>query len=130
MMERFAFRFDRRFRGVLRLFGVRPRTAEVRLGDERLEIRFGWWHLATPWSNVAGAEVSGPFQAARVIGARLSLADRGVTFGTSTRGGVCVTFREPVGALAGRDRLRHPGVTVTVEEPDDLARAVRARLGV
>ena len=126
--QRFPFRFDPAFRLPLALLGVRPSTARVRVGDD-LDIRFGRFRLSTPWSNVAGAEVSGPFKAHRAIGPRLSLADRGVTFGTSTRRGVCIRFHRPVGALLGERRLRHPGATVTVADPDGLQAAIADRLG-
>jgi hypothetical protein len=127
--ERFGFAFDPRFRAPLRLAGVRPATAAVVVGPSDLRIRFGPWLLATPLDNISGVEVSGPYAWYRVIGPRLSLADRGVTFGTNTRRGVCVRFHEPVGALAGRDRLRHPGATVTVADVDGLVSAIAAVRG-
>jgi hypothetical protein len=54
----------------------------------------------------------------------LSLADRGLTFGSSTRGGVCIQFRRPVGVLAGR-LLAHPALTVTVDRPAELIRLLQ-----
>ena len=52
--------------------------------------------------------------------AHLSFADRGVTFATTTRKGVCFTLREPVPGIAPFGLLPHPGVTVTVAEPERL----------
>ena len=107
--------------GVLRVFGVRPASDGVRVQGDVLVARFGFWRLSTPLANVAGAETAGPYAAWKVIGARLSLADRGLTFGTTARAGVCISFREPTGLL------RHPNRTVTVSEPERLvARLSRA----
>ena len=49
---------------------------------------------------------------------------RGLTFATTAAGGVCVRFHEPVEGLLPRGPLRHPAVTVTVEDPDDLVRFI------
>ena len=56
---------------------------------------------------------------------RLSLADRGITFATSTRQGVCITFREQVSALA--PFMKHPALTVTVDEPERLAELLTSK---
>ena len=77
--------------------------------------------MRTPRVNVAGADRSGPFAPVKVIGGpRLSLADRGVTFATSTDGGVCIRFHRPVRALLPVGPVRHPALTVTVADPDRL----------
>jgi hypothetical protein len=119
--ERFPFAFEPRLRPFSALFGVTPRTAWVLVDDEDLTVRFGPWRLATPRRNLAEGQVTGPYQVAKVAGpAHLSFADRGVTFATTTRRGVCFRLREPVPAIAPFGVLRHPGVTVTVAEPERL----------
>lgn len=118
---RFDFRHDPRFERALALLGVTPVTCWVEVGEDALEIRYGRWRLRTGRDNVAGAEVSGPYRPVKAIGPRLSLADRGVTFGTSAHGGTCVRFHEPVPVLLG-SHLPHPGATVTVADPGGLAR--------
>ncbi|QOC91456.1 hypothetical protein [Micromonospora craniellae] len=45
------------------------------------------------------------------------------TFGSSTATGLCVRFARPVPALLPGGRPRHPGLTVTVDDPAALARA-------
>ncbi|WP_410565048.1 hypothetical protein [Amycolatopsis sp. cmx-4-61] len=100
-----------------------PRTG-LELDATGLRVRFGPWLVETPLSNLAGAEATGPYRAWRVFGVRLSLADRGLTFGTTTQGGVCLRFREPVRGLDPWGLLHHPGLTVTVSEPDLVAEAV------
>jgi hypothetical protein len=119
--HRFAFRFDDPVAKASRLFGVNRDNAFVHVVGDTLTIRFGPWTIQTMTSNVDSAEKTGPYQWWKVIGPpRLSLKDRGATFATTTAGGVCIRFREPVaGALPG-GWLLHPGVTVTVDEPDDL----------
>lgn len=111
---------------VLRTFGVAgPEDAVVELDDRLLSVRFGFWLLRTPTANLIGAEVSGPYSALKGLGVRLSLADRGVTFGSSTRRGVCLRFRRPVPAIEPLGLILHPGATVTVADTEGLADAVR-----
>lgn len=116
-------------RRVLRLLRVRPGTSGVRLDDDRLTIVFGPWRLRTPLANVAGAEIGGPYSPWTALGVRLSLADRGVTFGTATPAGVCIRFRRPVPAIEPFGLLRHPAATVTVARPAELAAELQRRVG-
>lgn len=126
-MESFPFGFDNRYRLLLRLIGVHPGNAEVTVSDEDLSVRFGWWRLRTPLSNITGMEFSGNYQWYKAIGARGSFVDRGVTFGTNVDRGICVRFAEPVPALVVGDMLKHPGMTVTVADVGGLAAALRRR---
>lgn len=119
-MRRFPFSVDPLWRLPLRLIGVRPSSAYVDVNDEFV-VRFGPWLVRTPATNVAGATVTGPYSAWRVMGPHLSLTDRGVTFGTNSRAGVCVRFHTPVRTLAPGRVLTHPAVTVTVADPEGLA---------
>jgi hypothetical protein len=121
--RRFDFDFDPRFRGLLRLSGVSPRTAVVRVHPDRLHARFGPVAVETPLDNVRDVRRTGPYRWYRTIGIRLSLVDRGLTFGSSVDDGVCIRFHRPVAGLAG---IRHPGLTVTVADPDALVTALRA----
>ncbi len=121
-MEQFEFSFEPGFRWFLRLFGATSTTAVVEVDADRLRARFGFVRVETSLENVTGAQQTGPYRWYRAIGVRLSLADRGLTFGSTTRGGVCIRFREPVVGLGGR--LRHPGLTVTVADPDRLVAAL------
>ena len=117
----FDFAFERRLRPVAALFGVTPRTARVELDDLHLRVRFGLWRLLTPVANIAAARRTGPYAWWKVAGPpHLSFADRGVTFATTTRGGVCLELHQPVPALLPVGWVRHPGVTLTVADPDGL----------
>jgi hypothetical protein len=118
--QRFEFAFDPRFRALLLGFGVTPGNSSVTVSDDRVEVRFGPWVCATQRDNIAGVERSGPYRWYRAIGVRISLADRGLTFGSTAAGGVCIRFREPVKSpIPGP--LRHPGLTVTVQDRGGLA---------
>lgn len=118
--RRFPFAIEPRYRPLLRLWGVRPESAWVEVDDARLEVRFGRFALSTPLDNVTCAHVDGPYRPRRVIGPRLSLSDKGVTFGTTARAGVCICLEQPEPALLGR-WLAHPNVSVTVSDVEGLA---------
>jgi hypothetical protein len=111
-------------RSALWLIGVRPERDGVWLDEDRFVARFGPWRLSAPRSDVVDAEVTGPYSAWKAIGPRLSLADRGLTFGTAADRGVCVRFRRPVAGIEPSGLLRHPTLTVTVAEPDLLLAAL------
>ena len=125
--EGFPFAFDRRFVAPLGVLGVRPETSGVFVSDDSLRVVFGPWRIQTPLTNIADVEISGGLRWFRVIGPRLSLADRGVTFGTSAEEGACLLLHEPVPGLLG-ERVPHPGITVTVEAPRALKASIEQRL--
>ena len=119
MAKLFPYRIDKRLLPLLAAFGVRPGRDGVRLEDDgRFVATFGWLRLSTPRANVKEAHTTGGYRWWRAIGARLSLKDDGLTFGTNTDTGVCVHFREKVPSLL-RPR-GHSAVTVTVADPDGL----------
>jgi hypothetical protein len=125
--QTFPFRFDPRYRVLAAPFGISPARAEVRLGDGRFVARFGPWTVDTPLTNVAGAEVTGPYGMLKTAGpAHLSFADRGLTFASNGTRGVCVRFREPVPGISPSRALLHPALTVTVADVEGLHRAVLA----
>jgi hypothetical protein len=122
---RFPFAFDPLVAPAAAMFGATPLSAWVDVDGDTLTIRFGLWSLRTSLRNVAGAERTGPYSWWKVAGPpHLSFADRGVTFATSTRGGVCIRFERPVAAALPFGLLRHPSATVTVDDPDALVEAL------
>lgn len=125
---RFPFAFDARYRSAARLFGVTPQTAYLEIDEDRFLARFGRWVVDTPLSNILEAETSGPYSVPKTIGpARLSVADRGLTFATNAQHGVCLTFREPVSGIDPLGAIRHPGLTVTVADPAVLVARLNGR---
>jgi hypothetical protein len=122
MPTRFPFRFDPTYRRIAPLFGVTPERAWVALGEDELEAHYGPWRLRTPTSNIAGAEVTGPYAFFKTAGpARLGITDRGLTFASNGDRGVCITFHSPVPGIC---RIRHPELTVTVLDVDGLMEAL------
>lgn len=120
----FDFAFDPVFRAPLAALGVVPDTAFVTVRPDAFIARFGPWSCATEPENITCVQRTGPYRWYRAIGPRGSFADRGATFGSSVAGGVCLEFRRPVKALEPVGLLRHPGLTVTVADPDGLITAM------
>jgi hypothetical protein len=115
---RYDFAFAPSYRLAALAFGVMPATAWAELGPMGLRVRFGPWRLQTPLDNLAGAERSGGFSFIKTAGpAHLSFSDRGVTFATNGDDAVCVRFRTPVAGIDPTRRIKHPGATLTVSEP-------------
>jgi len=129
-IEQFEFAFEPRFRPLLALMGVTPGTAHVTLTPQRLVARFGPWTCEASLDNVRDVCRTGPYRWYTAIGARGSFVDRGLTFGTTTAGGVCVLLSEPVPGLLPFGPLRHPGITLTLAEPDRFAASLRRRAGL
>ena len=119
MAETFAFVFDSRYAPLLRVGGITPERTSLELDAHELRIRFGLLTLTTPRSNIREASLTGPHQPLKAIGVRMSLTDRGLTFGTSVERTVCMLFNQPV-RTKPFDIASHPGLTVSVERPHEL----------
>ncbi len=120
----FPFRFDA-IATPLRALGIKPSNSFVRLHDDHMDARFGRWRVRTPYTNIKDVRITLDYRFYTAIGPRMSFADYGATFGSSTVGGVCVCFHENVAALT--PKKIHPGLTVTVEDLEGLSTALRAR---
>jgi hypothetical protein len=126
--ERFPFAFDPTYRRLSRPFGVTPQSAWVEIDDRLLKARFGPWRVTTPLENITGAEVTGPYARFKTAGpARLAITDRGLTFATNGHRGVRIDFRTPVPGLDPLRLIKHPELTVTVEDYERLAALLTAR---
>lgn len=124
-MTTFDFRFEPLYRAAATAFGVTPRTSGVTLTDDELAVRFGLWRMGVPTAAIVDTEVTGPYQLIKTIGPpHLSLADRGISFVTNRERGLCLQLSTPVPGIEPLRRIRHPGVTLTVEDPVALQRAV------
>ena len=126
----FEMAFDPRFRLPLATLGVTPATAHVTVTADHLVACFGPWTCRTTPANVRAVDVTGPYRWYRAIGPRLSLADHGLTFGTTPARGVCLLLREPVPGIDPLGLLRHPGLTLTVADPERFAATVRHYAGL
>jgi hypothetical protein len=130
--ECFEFRFDRWHRLAALPFGVAPSSAHVEVattadGERMLTARFGPWCVTTPVENVAATATSGPYSLVKTAGpAHVSLKDFGLTFASNGTRGLCISFRRAVPGLAPTGLVRHPALTVTVDDVEGLERALRA----
>lgn len=124
-MSTFAFRFDPLYRVLAAPFGISPRTSGLQLDDGTMTVRFGPWLVETSLDNIAGCQRSGGFALPKTAGpAHLSMADRGLTFATNPDDALCIRFTEPVAGFDPWGVIRSPGLTVTVDRPDELAEAL------
>ena len=129
-MKRFPFAFAGAYRAPAALFGTRPGNCWVELRDRELAARFGMWGLKTPYSNIARVEITGPYAFWKTAGpARLGVTDGGLAFTSNGDRGVLITFKKPVRSQGPTFVLRHPELTVTVEDVEGLAAALHSEIG-
>jgi hypothetical protein len=123
----FPFRYDRRLTPIWLPFWVWPGTQGVTVTDDgRLIARYGPFHVEAPLSRVQDAHVTGPYRWWTAVGARLSAADDGLTFGTNASEGVCIHFEPRIRRVIGlRD---HSALTVTVADAEGLVAAIKGAL--
>jgi hypothetical protein len=105
-------------------FGVRPSKDGVTLTDSgRFVATFGLLRLETPLDNIDEAHITRGYRWWTAAGARGSLVDDGLTFGTNAEAGVCVHFREKVRSPLRRSG--HSALTVTVADTEGLVRMLQ-----
>jgi hypothetical protein len=119
--QRFRFRFAESYRHPARVFGITPERAWVDVDTDILRARFGRWRVTTPLANISAVAVTGPYAFLKTAGpARLGITDRGLTFATNGKRGVLISFHSSVRGLDPLGVLRHPELTVTVADIDEL----------
>jgi hypothetical protein len=117
--EFFAYAVDRRLAPFWLPFGLRPSKDGVTITDDgRFRATFGLVRVETPLSNIDEAHITRDYRWWTAAGARASLVDDGLTFGTNRSAGVCVHFRELVPSPLRRKG--HSAITVTVADVDGL----------
>lgn len=118
----FGFAFDDLYRWADRPLGIGPDSASVEVDADKVVARFGRWTAEIDRADIVAAEVTGPYRILKTIGPpHLSFADRGITFATNRRRGVCIRLARPIKAMEPIGLLRHPSITLTVEDPEGLA---------
>jgi hypothetical protein len=121
--EVFRYAIDKKFLPLLLPFAVRPSKDAVTLTDDgRFVATYGMIRIETRLNNIDGAHVTSGYRWWTAIGARLSLVDDGLTFGTNNTAGVCVHFREKVSSVLRRSG--HSALTVTVADIEGLIEAL------
>jgi hypothetical protein len=119
MAEFFAYAVDKRLAPFWLPFGLRPSHDGVTITDDgTFRATFGFIRLETPLSNIDEAHVTRAYRWWTAAGARRSLVDDGLTFGTNRDAGVCLHFRDPVPSPFRRKG--HSAITVTVADVDGL----------
>jgi hypothetical protein len=83
---------------------------------------FGFLQVVTPLNNVVGAHLTQDYRWWTAVGARMSRADDGLTFGTNARAGVCIHFDQKVPSRLRRSG--HSALTVTVADLQGLIMAL------
>lgn len=125
---RFAFRFDPVYQRAARVFGITPDNAYVQVGERTLRARYGRWLVQTPLTNVTEVLVTGPYHFVKTAGPpRLGVTDRSLTFASNGVEGVCIAFEQAVWGIDRLGLVRHPSLTVTVDDVERLARLLRGR---
>jgi hypothetical protein len=127
-VKTFQFAFDPKWRRLVSVVaGATPDNSMVAVGDGRLVVDFGRYGIDTSLDNVKDVQITRDYAWFKAIGVRGSLADRGATYGSSTTGGVCVCFHEPLHAMP---YLKSPGLTMTVVDIEGCAAAIRDAAGL
>jgi hypothetical protein len=122
----FPYRLDYRLAPFWAPFGLRPWKDGVRITDDgHFVASFGFLVVQAALDNIDGAHVTRDYRWWTAAGARLSLADDGLTFGTNRDAGVCVHFTTKVPSLLRRSG--HSALTVTVGDPEGLVGALHTR---
>lgn len=119
----FPIRLDRRARPLLLAFGVSPGSAWLRLEPDRVVARFGFSQAEIPLADVERWDVTGPYRWWRAIGIRGTPGEPEITYGGSTRGGLCLHLRAPVRIAWINVRRFY----VTVDDLEGLGAALAAR---
>ena len=123
MAEHFGYDIDKRYLPVLLPFLVRPSKDGVTLTDEGSFVAtFGFLQVVTPLHNVVGAHLTQDYRWWTAVGARMSRADDGLTFGTNARAGVCIHFDQKVPSRLRRSG--HSALTVTIADLQGLITAL------
>jgi len=123
MTQHFGYAVDRWYLPLLLPFGLRRDRDGVTLADDGSFVAsFGFFTLTTTVENVTGAHITRNYRWWTAFGARASMADDGLSFGTNHRAGVCVHFGELVPSRLSR--RGHSALTVTVADLDGLTRAL------
>ena len=115
---------DNRYLPLLLPFGFRSSKDGVTVTDEgEVSVTFGFLSLRTPIDNIDDSHITRDYRWWTAVGARRSFVDDGLTFGTNSKAGVCIHFRDKVPSPLSR--RGHSALTVTVEDLDGLVEALR-----
>ena len=118
----FPYRFDRRWKGLYAVLGVKRSDGVTITDDGRLIATYGRARVETTIDNVDHTEITGPHRWYTAVGLRLSFSDDGLTMGTNHERGLCIAFVERVPKVIGFSD--HSALWVSVADPAALAAAL------
>jgi len=128
MDRQFRYAIDKRYVPLLLPFGLKRDRDGVTLADDgAFRATFGFFSVTTPVTNITGAHITRNYRWWTAFGARASMKDDGLTFGTNHSAGVCVHFAEKVPSRLSKSG--HSALTVTVEDLDGLTEALGGDAG-
>jgi len=122
MTQHFGYAVDRWYLPVLLPFGFKRDRDGVTLADGAFKATFGFFTVSTARVNITGAHITRNYRWWTAFGARASMADDGLSFGTNHEAGVCIHFAEKVPSRL--IKRGHSALTVTVEDLEGLTRAL------
>jgi hypothetical protein len=121
--RRFEYDVDPRYVPLLLPFGFRRQRDAVTIGDDgSFGATLGFVSVSTSLGNISGAHVTRNYRWWTAFGARGSMKDDGLSFGTNHRAGVCIHFADKVPSRLRRSG--HSALTVTVGDLDGLVAAL------
>ncbi len=119
MSEFFPYHLDRRWTPMFAAMRVGKKDGVTLTDEGQFRATFGFLSVETPIANIDHTEVTGPHRWYTAVGARLSFADDGLTFGTNHHLGLCLGFVEKIPKVIGT--RPHSALWVSVADPDGLA---------
>jgi hypothetical protein len=122
MTQHFGYAVERTYLPVLLLFGFKQGRDGVTLTDDAFEATFGFFKVTTTRDNITGAHITRGYRWWTAFGARGSMADDGLSFGTNHHAGVCVHFAEKVPSRLSKSG--HSALTLTVKDLEGLTQAL------
>jgi hypothetical protein len=122
MITHFGYAVDRRYLPVLLPFGFKRDRDGVTLADNAFEATLGFFRVITTRDNITGAHITRDYRWWTAFGARGSMTDDGLSFGTNHEAGVCIHFAEKVPSRLSK--RGHSALTVTVEDLEGLTRVL------
>jgi hypothetical protein len=122
MTQHFGYAVEPIYLPVLFLFGFKRDRDGVTLTDDALTATFGFFTVTTSRDNVTGAHITRDYRWWTAFGARGSMADDGLSFGTNHNAGVCLHFAEKVPSRLSKSG--HSALTVTVTDLEGLTQAL------
>jgi hypothetical protein len=121
--QRFTYAVDGKYRPLLVAFGFRASKDAVTIAEDGTFLAtFGFLKLQTNLANITDAHITRNYRWWTAFGARGSMVDDGLGFGTNHDAGVCIHFAEKVPSPLRRKG--HSALTVTVEDLEGLTRAL------